>query len=415
MIETKNCGLLPIVALQLLSIISMAGCDRTVQTGVESTVDTISSSGNTPSLSAPVIANASISNNILTIVGSNLASVTDVVLIGGQVNAPLSISNASNTSLTARVGSTVALAVGTVYNLLISNASATTTVSFSYDLTAVPVNGLVVGGTQLVTASGKVGIGTASPTNQLDIVNNSTDTSVGITGSTLAAGAGLGNIYFNNSGSTSGAKTLAIITASTSSSANTGKLGFRVKQSDSDTVGTEAMYIYNSGQIFAGPTAPTTGPAGGSEYHKGNLNVSGNSATLGSGVVSIRDVNPTVATVGSAYSSPGLVLARAGGLGVAYDSAVQFSLTRYSNLNTAPHTQLDFNFADANNAGNTIDSTAVSVLGNGVFKIKLQAAGVTPMTCDNSIKGALAITSVAVLCICSGASWLTVAGAACTF
>lgn len=116
------------------------------------------------------VTSAVLNNQTLTISGTNLGNVTQVVLKNGATTIPLQVTPVSSTSFYANAtGAAISLVAGTLYNLVISTANADTTVPFSYDLTQVPANGLVVGTNQLVVSGGNVGIGTTNPQAALEI------------------------------------------------------------------------------------------------------------------------------------------------------------------------------------------------------------------------------------------------------
>lgn len=116
------------------------------------------------------ISSLSLGQNILVINGAQLQNVSQVQLSDGTTSFTLPITETNTNTLKVVTPSPLSLKIGMLYTLIVSSSSASSTVSFTYDLTNVPAGGLAVGGNQLiVTSSGNVGIGVLTPGAALDI------------------------------------------------------------------------------------------------------------------------------------------------------------------------------------------------------------------------------------------------------
>ena len=163
----------PLLCLSLL----LEGCIVGAAVQNVPTRATTSSSSST-SGPAPLISNLNLQNNTLIISGNNFSGVTQVGLIGAQDIVPVNLEILTSTSRTITAappcyrsggGCALDLLLGETYSLIVSNAYGSSAVPFVFNLTSVPTDGLVVGTTELVTAGGKVGIGTANPLTPLQV------------------------------------------------------------------------------------------------------------------------------------------------------------------------------------------------------------------------------------------------------
>ncbi len=88
------------------------------------------------SANAPAVTSVDVTNNVFTLTGTNFGGVTGLQVSGGALKgtSALTISSQASTQLTATAAVALNLAVGTAYNLLLSTASASTTVSVTFTL-----------------------------------------------------------------------------------------------------------------------------------------------------------------------------------------------------------------------------------------------------------------------------------------
>ena len=83
-------------------------------------------------LGVPNITSVDVSNNVITINGSNLMTVNGLKLQGGGLNVDLSAATQNDSQIQANAVSALALVFGTAYNLIVSNAGASATIPITF-------------------------------------------------------------------------------------------------------------------------------------------------------------------------------------------------------------------------------------------------------------------------------------------
>jgi hypothetical protein len=114
----------------------------------------------------PIVSSISDNKTSLTVSGTNLDTASSVIIIDSNGSSQtLSISSKSSTSVIVVPNTTYQFNLNAIYSLVVRNAYAETTVSFSVNATNIAAGSFSVGTSYLVvTSSGAVGVGTATPT-----------------------------------------------------------------------------------------------------------------------------------------------------------------------------------------------------------------------------------------------------------
>jgi hypothetical protein len=122
---------------------------------------------------ALTVTGASISGDVLTLSGTNLEAVTGITLTGPSVSATFVPTSQSSTQLVATALANLTLALGVAYELVVSSAKASTMTTITVTLGDGSVTPAKLDRTYVqVGANGRVGIGTASPADVLDVAGH---------------------------------------------------------------------------------------------------------------------------------------------------------------------------------------------------------------------------------------------------